>query len=228
MGNPDCVAPHGLSAVRKVARCAKTQPMRFRLPLLRRPGSDPAILAPASSAPVPTRRNWPFRRSSRGLEARLDRCLQRDNVGRCAAIRPGFDARSPRTPRDARIHATGPPARPLQRATHTFMCQARTFAALLVHLPGRLYNTRRRPALSTPVRRLGATSAFPPTTTAQAVVKAGAPYHRVTKASLAACLANPCRTRPGCRLCRLSLPLFPRRDVFPDRRRPRAFDPPGG
>ena len=62
--------PHGLSAVRKVARCAKTQPMRFRLPLLRRPGSDPTILAPASSAPVPTPRNWPFRRSSRGLEAR--------------------------------------------------------------------------------------------------------------------------------------------------------------
>ena len=57
--------------------------------------------------------------------------------------------------------------------------------------PRPLYNTRRRPALSTPVRRLGATSAFPPTTTAQAVVKAAAPYHRVTKASLAACLANP-------------------------------------
>ena len=49
---------------RKPNRCV------LGLPLLRRPGSDPTILAPASSAPVPTPRNWPFRRSSRGLEAR--------------------------------------------------------------------------------------------------------------------------------------------------------------
>ena len=48
-----------------------------------------------------------------------------------------LNAGSPRTPRDARIHATGLPAGPLQHATHGFPCHAHTSVALLVHLPSR-------------------------------------------------------------------------------------------
>ena len=104
---------------------------------LRRPGSDPRPSPGLLRHRSPRAAELAIPRFVARPSSPPDSCLERDNVSRCAAIRPGFKAGSPRTPRDARIRATGRPAGPLQRATHGSPCQARTLAALLVHLPGR-------------------------------------------------------------------------------------------
>ena len=165
--------------------------MRFKLPLLRRPGSDPEILPAACSAPVPTRRGTGgsgVRRAGLAPARHLSRTRQ---YGPLCRDPSRLDARSPRTPRDARIHATGLPAGPLQRATHGFPCQARTSVALLVHLPGRCTIRGGDPRF----RRWSGVSAqrgrFRPQRLPGQSPKAAAQYHRVTNPSRAACLADP-------------------------------------
>ena len=99
--------------------------MRFRLPLLRR--QVRILRSPlACSAPVPTRRGTggsAVRRAGSTPARQLPPTRQREPLCRDPSR---LDARSPRTPRDARIRATGRPTGPLQRATHGFPCHART------------------------------------------------------------------------------------------------------
>lgn len=101
--------------------------MRFRLPLLRR--QVRILRSPlACSAPVPTSCGTggsAVRRAGSVPARQLPPTRQREPLCRDPSR---LDARSPRTPRDARIRATGRPTGPLQRATHSFPCHARTLS----------------------------------------------------------------------------------------------------
>lgn len=80
------------------ARCAKTQPMRFRLPQPAAPGFGSSTLAPASSAPVPTRRGTghsAVRRTGLKPARQLPRTRQREPLCRDPSR---LHAGSPRTP----------------------------------------------------------------------------------------------------------------------------------
>ena len=116
---------------------AETQSMRFRLPLLRRPGSDPAILASGFFGTGPhTLRNWRSRRSSHGPGARPTVASNETTWAVVPRSVPASGARNPPTPRYARIRAAGAGRTASARKRAASRAGAH-FVALLVHLPGR-------------------------------------------------------------------------------------------
>ena len=153
---------------------------------VRIPRSSP----PASSAPVPTRCGTggpAVRRTGPGPARQLPRTRQRGPLCRDPSRLQGRGIlRLPATP----AFVPRAPAGPLQRANARLPAPGAHFVALLVHLPGRCTTRGGDPRC----RRWSGVSAqrgrFRPQRLLGQSFKATAPYHRVTKASLAACLAG--------------------------------------